>query len=231
MAQQDDPTLREAIEESIADRMFGTRTAMLCRVVSYTDTPRPMVTVQVAANKWKRQGSEIVFTPESQLQNVPVMELAWGPFVIRANLEQGDHGVLLIADRDIDGWLLKQGGDLEGRYDPGIALIHDINDALFLPAIQPDSKAQLPKLSNRQLVIGDREGIVSVTFDESASAIDIKAAIEVNIDSPKVTIGSTGAVAPIARVGVDVVVVPAGGAGGTFPITAVTTPSAHEVIG
>lgn len=244
MAAQDDPTLREAIQAQLDERLFGTRTAMLCRVISYTDIPRPRVSVQVAANKWKREGGKIVFTPEAVLEQVPVMELAWGPFVVRATLERGDHGVLLVADRDIDTWITEAGGDSQGRYNPGVALIHDMNDALFLPAVQPDSAAGTPKVGARQLVIGDRQGTTSIRLDAAATQIDIDSTAQVNVNSANVNLGNPNPAQgahSIARVGVDFVVCAAPGTPvpilpGTAvpvppPVPVPGPPSAHKVRG
>ncbi len=244
MATQDDPTLREAIEAQLHEKMFGTRTAMLCQVKSYKTSPRPMVSVQIAANKWQREGGKIVFTPEAELIDVPVMELAWGPFVIRGHIERGDHGVLLVCDRDIDVWLTQQGGDGQGRYNPALTLIHDINDALYLPAMQPDSAAAAgPSTTPRQLVIGTRSGSVSIKLDDSELPnIEISSTGPIQVKSPAVTIGDDPAPGfaayPIARVGVDFVLTTAG----PMPILAGTAtvipapvapgiPSAHKVSG
>lgn len=244
MATQDDPTLREAIEAQLHERMFGTRTSMLCRVLSYKTDPRPLVSVQIAANKWRREGGRIVFTPEAQLIDVPVMELAWGPFVVRGHIEAGDHGVLMVCDRDIDVWLTQQGGDGQGRYNPALTLIHDINDALYLPAIQPNSAARNPSTSPRQLVIGSRDGAVSIKLDASETPkIEIHSTGPVDVTSPAVTLGNAPlpgfVAAPIARVGVDFVVTMAGPmpimAGSPTlippPIPIPGAASAHEVSG
>lgn len=248
MAAQDDPTLREAIEAQIHERMYGTRTAMLCRVLAYKDTPRPLVTVQVAANKWERQGGRVVYTPEAELQEVPVMELAWGPFVVRGHIERGDHGVLLVCDRDIDVWITQMGGDGQGRYNPALTLIHDINDALFLPAIQPNSAASAgpSDVTARQLTIGTRDSSTSIKLDASETPrLEVNSTGPVEVNSPQVSLGSDvpaeGAHA-IARVGVDFVQV-VGPSAGLYPIlsgTAVPVPppvpvpgpaSAHKVRG
>lgn len=236
MATQDDPTLREAIEAQLHERMYGTRTAMLCRVLSYKTDPRPMVSVQIAANKWRREGGRIVFTPEAELIDVPVMELAWGPFVVRGHIERGDHGVLMVCDRDIDVWLTQQGGDGQGRYNPALTLIHDINDALYLPAIQPNSAARNPSTSPRQLVIGSRDGSVTIKLDASeASKIEINSTGPVDVNSPNVNLGNLNPAQgahSVARVGVDYVVIgPPGALVPILPGTALPVPSPIPVAG
>lgn len=236
MSAQDDPTLREAIEAQLNERMFGTRTAMLCRVTAYKTTPRPLVSVQIAANKWERQGGQIVFTPEAELIDVPVMELAWGPFVIRGHIERGDHGVLLVCDRDIDVWLTQQGGDGEGRYNPALTLIHDINDALYLPAMQPNSVAGSPRTASRELVIGTRDGTTSIKLDAAETpSIEVNSTGPVEVNSPAVSLGNSNPVQgahSIARVGVDYVVMgPPGALVPILPGTALPVPSPVPVPG
>lgn len=235
MAAQDDPQLLEAIEDVIDDKLFGTRTAMLCRVLSYKDTPRPLVSVQIAANKWERTNGDIKFTPEAQLMDVPVMELAWGPFVVRATLERGDHGVLLVADRDIDTWITQQGGDAKGQYNPGIAVIHDINDALFLPAIQPNSEALLPKVGSRELVIGTRDGTVKVAMSDAQKTVEVEATTQVKLKALRIELEAFAGIpgGPFNLVGVNAAGLcthVTSAAGGGAPVVWTPNPAGQVVI-
>lgn len=242
MSDQDSPQLAEYASLAIAQELFQTRTLVPGRVVSYKDSPRPMATVQLAPQVRKRpvgtENVEWVVIPK--LVDVPVMEFRWGPFHMRANLEKDDDIVCLVADRDIDEWLL-QGG---GTYRPGIALIHDINDAMVLPMLEPDSKASIRKKpGTRKLILGDTTGLkCEIELDEASSTINIKAAVSCRVDSPAVTLGtSAGApVSSIARVTTDFVLMPIIPVGGVPTVTPLPIlpgpipggpPSAHKVSG
>lgn len=194
MAAQDDDSLVDAIRELIVQRSFAEHTVMVCRVISSRDTPRMMVTVQVAPKLWRRNGDVIEWSAIPRLVDVPVMELRWGPMGLSAQPERGDHGVLLVHERDIDEWLRGGGGRSDGTYEPRIALIRDVNDAMYLPALQPDSQAGArARPGPRTLFIGDNSGVrVAIKMNETSQAIDIeaggavtiKAASSVNIDTP-----------------------------------------------
>ncbi len=211
MSDQDSPQLAEYSDMRGAQEMFGARTIIPARVVSYKDSPRQMVTVKLAPQARKRPvGTEnIEWIEIPNLVDVPVMEFKWGPFHMRAGLEKGDDGLCLIADRDIDEWLL-QGG---GSYRPGWAVIHDINDAVFLPMMEPDSKASIRKKpGTRKLILGDTTGLkCEIELDEASASITVKAAT--------VTVEATGvATVKGARVELDAF---AGLPGGPFNLVGV----------
>jgi hypothetical protein len=246
MSDQDDPTLREAIDTMLDDRLFGTRTAVLCKVTKTSDTPRPTISAQVGPRKWQHVDGDIKFVNDVELSDVPVMELAWGPLVVRGDIQVGDFGVLLICDRCIDRWLgLQNRLSDPGIYSPANPLIHDLNSALFLPAAQPDAVArQGPKVGARQLVIGARDGSTKITLDGVSKAIDIDSTLQVNLNAPKVNIGNVSPAQgahSVARVGVDYVVCGTPGTavpilpGTALPVPVVPPapglPSAHKVRG
>lgn len=176
MSDQDSPQLAEYASLAIAQELFQTRTLVPGRVVSYKDDPRPMATVQLAPQVRKRPvgTANVEWVVIPKLVDVPVMEFKWGPFHMRADLERDDDIVCLVADRDIDQWLLEGGG----TYRPGIALIHDINDAMVLPMLEPDSKASIRKKpGTRKLIIGDTTGLkCEIQLDEASASITVKAA-------------------------------------------------------
>jgi hypothetical protein len=185
MSDQDSPQLSEYAEMIIAQRLFETRTLIPAHVLSFSDDPRPMATVELAPQARRRvEGGKIEWIIIPPLVDVPLMELKWGPLHVRANLERDDDVVCLIADRDIDEWLL-QGG---GTYRPGTALIHDINDAMILPMLEPNSKASIRKKpGTRQLIIGDTTGAkCEIELDEAASSITVKAAGTVKVSGVRV---------------------------------------------
>lgn len=210
MSNQDNPQLFEVMQSEIAQAAFGVRTVIAAKVVNFKDSPRPMATIRLAPQVRKRpEGTAAIeWVQIPDLADVPVMEWKHGPFHIRANLEPGDTGIALIHDRDIDEWL--EGGGRE--YRPGTALIHDINDALFLPALEPDTAAGSRKSPGaRKMVIGDSNGTVcEIELDANTSSV--------NINATNVTLGSTGSPLPIARVGADQIVIPGGSSAGTYVI-------------
>lgn len=200
---------------------------------------RLAVTVQLSPKQMLRDGRvEDIVTVE----RVPIGYQTGGGITIRHKLDIGDGVLCHVSDRTLEGYL--SGG---GRtYRPIFGDTHNPNDIIAVPMLSPDANEPTVSLNPQELYIGDYDG--SKTFMrmnvakgtvtlETTSTIDIKCAGPANIDSPLVTIGSTGVPAPIARVGTDFVLVPpgVGHPGGTFPILSGPIPggpaSSHTVKG
>lgn len=225
---------------AIQQAMMAARTVTVGKVLAYREigpNQSPVVDVQIApkmlARPVKGGPSESVdITPK---RNVPVAFWQCGEFTIRTEVRPGQHVMLIVCDRDLDSWIRGDGETYKSGF-PG--QIHDINDMVAFPFLTPESFQPPVRPSARELFIGDRTGqICSISMDAQSGNITIKSKTTIRVDAPAVTIGDTLApvTAPIARVGIDFVLVPAGGVGGPVPIVSGPIPggppSAHKVQG
>lgn len=241
MAEQDDADSLGNIQLAIQSAMLRMRTMTVGRVVTYRElepTGAPVVDVQIAPELPARpvDGQASLTTPIAIKRNVPVGFFQAGDFTVRTKIKPGQHVLLMIVDRELDSWMR---GDGE-TYRPAIpGCVHNINDMVAFPFLTPEAFQPLARpTSATELFIGDKTGqVCSITLDSSSGNVTVKGAATIKVEAPVVTLGNSNAapVAPIARVGLDFVVVPGGGAGGTFPIISGPIPggppSAHKVQG
>ncbi len=195
---------------------------------------RVVVSVQLSPKIALRDGG---FQDIVEVDRVPIGFLTGGGVTIRCSLDIGDGCMCLVSDRTLDGFLSSAGK----TYKPRVGDTHNIRDIVALPILSPDTIESSVEIGAKELYIGDKNGKTSflrlnaakgTLTVESTTQLDIKCAGPANVESPAVTVGSAGLSFPIARVGgPDVVVVPAGGLGGTFPITPLALASAHKVKG
>lgn len=223
------PELLDVIQRVVADALYQTAKLRVARVESYSSTPRPQVTVQPAARVrlTPQNGQRSQFEGAPLLYDVPVMRMEWGPFVVDAELEKGDDGLLIITDHDTDKWIDEGGGEFE----PGTPLFHDANSCFFLPMIRPTSKTATTRAGSRKLLISDATGQkVAIKLDESTSTIDIEAASTVNLTAPTINLDSPGVLGGpykifglnAANVGTHLATAPTGGG----PVTWLPNPAA-----
>lgn len=237
MAEQDDATTMGNIELAIAQAMSDARTVSVGKVIAYRvlgPNKAPVVDVQIAPKRVARpvDGGASESKDIPVMRNVPVGYWLAGDFTVQAQLKPGQHVLLIICDRELNTWMQ---GDGE-TYRPGLpGVVHDINDAVALPFLTPEAFQVGIRPGPTELIIGDKTGqLCSIVLDSAKGSVTVRGAATVNVEAPVVTIGSVGAQAPIARIG-DQVIVPPGGAGGTFPIVPGIpfglAPSVHTVKG
>lgn len=70
------------------------------------------------------------------LTQVPVINQRGADYAISLPIAQGDLGLLLVCDRNLDSWLAGAGQSA----DPQDTRAHSLNDAVFLPGLYPDAK-------------------------------------------------------------------------------------------
>lgn len=241
MSEQDDATAMGNIQLAVQAAMLRMRTMTVGKVLTYREiapTNAPVVDVQVAPELLARpvDGQASLSTAIAVKRNVPVGFFQAGDFTVRTKLKPGQHVLLMIVDRELDSWM-RGGGD---TYRPAIpGSVHNINDMIAFPFLTPEAFQPLARPSSAtELYIGDSTGqVCSITLESKPGKVTVKAATTINVEAPAVTLGNSTAVpvAPIARVGLDFIVVPGGGAGGTFPILSGPIPggppSAHKVRG
>ena len=231
MAEQDDPTTVGNVQLAIQAALLEARTVTVGRVLAYREIGpnlAPVVDVQISPQRIARsvEGQESETMDIAPLPNVPVAFFQCGQFTIKTHVRPGQHVLLIICDRELGSWMQGDGSN----YRPGFpGQHHNINDAVAMPFLTPEQFQPGVRPTATQLFIGDRTGeVATIELDSAAGNVTVKGAATVNVQAPAVTLGSVGAVAPIARVGIDVCVVPGIG---TIPITPGGVPSAHKVQG
>ncbi len=231
MAEQDDPSTLGNIKLAISQALFAARNITVGRVVAYRELPPnkyPVVDIQIAPRLLSRpvDGGPSVETEIKVVRNCPLGFFQLGDFTISTRAKKDDHVICLVGDRELSSWMRGDGG----TYKPAIpGQAHNINDIIALPFLTPNQFQPQARPGTRQLLIGDKTGqLATIKLNAgSGGGVEITAASQVTVTAPvvnvegsQVNIGkSTGApIAPIARVGIDFVVVPPGVAGGSFPI-------------
>jgi len=228
MAEQDNIDELGVIELAVSVALMQARTITVGKVIAYREIgphKSPVVDVQIGPLKFARpvDGQASATAPVPVKRNVPVASMQSGNFTMRAQLSPGQHVLIAVADRDLNTWMQ---GDGE-PYRPGIpGVVHNINDAIAIPVLMPEQFQSKVRPGPTELYIGDNTGeVCSVQMNSATGNVTVKAATTVSVEAPAVSIGDGLFSAPIARTGVDFVVVPPGGAGGSFPILPGTNPA------
>lgn len=146
----ENPSLEQATGAAIADTVRRLRTAMPGRVVSFDHDTQTAV-VQPLIRLVKADGAGVDLPP---LGDVPVQFPEAGGFAFTFPIEAGDEGLIVIADRCIDGWW--QSGQPS---DPMDFRLHDLSDGIFIAGINSLMNA-IPDF--------DMDAIVMRKFDGSA---------------------------------------------------------------
>lgn len=237
MASTDNPDPEDLADLIDLNQRIATRTSIPGIVTGTRKVgKRVVVSVQISPKTALRDGR---FEDHIEIDRVPIGFLTGGGVTIRCSLEAGDGCMCMVSDRTLAGFLTSAGK----TYKPIVGQTHDPRDIVALPILTPDTLEPSVDIGAKELYIGDNNGktaflrlnVAKGTLTvESTAQIDIKCAGPVNLDSPAVTLGTTGIPAPIARVGIDFVVVPPGG--GTVPILPGPAPgggppSPHQVKG
>lgn len=144
------PSLEAATAAAVGDAVLRMRTAMPGRVVNF-DPDSQTAVIQPMIRMLRSDGQGVDLPP---LGDVPVQFPEAGGFAFTFPIEQGDEGLLVIADRCIDGWW--QSGQPSNPMD---FRMHDLSDATFIAGIN-----SLP-----HVIPGfDMNAIVMRKFDGSA---------------------------------------------------------------
>jgi hypothetical protein len=124
--QWENPSLDQAAGAAVGDALKNLRTAMPGRVVGF-DPNKQTATVQPLIRLVRSDGQGVNLPV---LADVPVCFPEGGGFAFTFPIEEGDEGVVIIADRCIDGWW--QSGQPS---DPLDFRLHDLSDGMFVPGI------------------------------------------------------------------------------------------------
>lgn len=122
----ENPSLEAATSAAIMDTVRRLRTAIPGRVVSF-DPDSQTAVVQPMIRMIRSDGQGVDLPP---LGDVPVQFQRSSVFAFTAPIDPGDEGIIVIADRCIDGWW--QSGQPS---DPMDFRLHDLSDGMFIPGI------------------------------------------------------------------------------------------------
>lgn len=151
----ENPSLEGATAAAIGDAIKQLRTAMPGRVVSFDPSTQTAV-VQPLIRMMKADGQGMDLPP---LGDVPVQFPEAGGFAITFPLVPGDEGLLVIADRCIDGWW--QSGQ---PADPMDFRLHDLSDGFFIPGVNSVPNA-IPNFDMGAIVVRKFDGSAYFKID------------------------------------------------------------------
>lgn len=133
----------------------GVRTAIPATVVAYNPAKLRAAVQPARRGKVSDQSFDLPPIPEA-----PVLWPRFGGVAIVGNLLPGDPVLLIVSDRELDGWLLTG-----APYDPESPRRHDLTDAMVLP--MPPSPVNRPLTvgsAGAETYFGREDGQASVSF-------------------------------------------------------------------
>ena len=160
------PGLSEALAGAASKALAEMRTIIPATVVSY-DAASQTVSAQVIPCRRRSEKGVVTCVRDPVLSSLPVLfpSSANGDISMVWNLEAGDPGVLLVAERAIDEWL--QTGEPTTEPVDYLRRFY-LSDAIFLPGMRPFS-APLPTIALPTDGIKIRAGDVTIELDQTGS--------------------------------------------------------------
>ena len=149
------------INLGIREALFDSRTAVLAKVEKWYPAEQTIDALPLIKRK-REIDEERLVDDYPVVTRVPVSFPRWGGFVIRMPLAAGDIVMLLVSDREIEGWLSSGGSQtVEPR---GTTARRSLNDAIAIAGISTWSNPA-PNLSDGHLVIGREDGAGEFRID------------------------------------------------------------------
>lgn len=140
------PSLLDVLSQHASNERNDIHTALPAKVVSCDGHS---ATVQLMITQVMRGGETLALPP---LVDVPVGFYRGGGFCVTVPVKAGDEGLVIFAERCIDGWYVsgRQSAPLDTRF-------HDYSDAFFLPqgSSQPN---RIPAYSTDSLSMQTDDG-------------------------------------------------------------------------
>ncbi|EPK6164443.1 Gp138 family membrane-puncturing spike protein [Providencia stuartii] len=158
------PTLLDVMNQHAQNQRYDIHTALPGKLLSCNGHS---ATVELMISHVTKEGKVIALPP---LVDVPVGFYRGGGFCITVPVREGDEGLVIFAERCIDGWYVsgKQSQPLDHRF-------HDLSDAFFLPqgSSQPN---KIPNYSSDSLSLQTDDGSTFIRMQ--SGKIMIKGDIE-----------------------------------------------------
>lgn len=155
-------------EQAVHEALISLRVASPAIVRSFDG--RQTVTVQIVISGEDSDGSEM---PIPLLVDVPVQFPRAGGFALTFPIAAGDEGLVVFADRCIDGWFSSGAAGIPPDHRQ-----HDLSDAMFIPGIS-SLKRVISDFRNDAIVMRQLNGPGYVSVDTSGN---------VDIDGKKLTV-------------------------------------------
>lgn len=158
------PTLLDVMNQYAQNQRYDIHTALPGKLLSCNGHS---ATVELMISHVTKEGKVIALPP---LVDVPVGFYRGGGFCVTVPVREGDEGLVIFAERCIDGWYVsgKQSQPLDHRF-------HDLSDAFFLPqgSSQPN---KIPNYSSDSLSLQTDDGSTFIRMQ--SGKIMIKGDIE-----------------------------------------------------
>ncbi|MER5082435.1 Gp138 family membrane-puncturing spike protein [Providencia stuartii] len=158
------PTLLDVMSQHAQNQRYDIHTALPGKLLSCNGHS---ATVELMISHVTKEGKVIALPP---LVDVPVGFYRGGGFCVTVPVREGDEGLVIFAERCIDGWYVsgKQSQPLDHRF-------HDLSDAFFLPqgSSQPN---KIPNYSSDSLSLQTDDGSTFIRMQ--SGKIMIKGDIE-----------------------------------------------------
>ncbi|MTC94047.1 baseplate protein [Providencia stuartii] len=158
------PTLLDVMNQYAQNQRYDIHTALPGKLLSCNGHS---ATVELMISHVTKEGKVIALPP---LVDVPVRFYRGGGFCVTVPVREGDEGLVIFAERCIDGWYVsgKQSQPLDHRF-------HDLSDAFFLPqgSSQPN---KIPNYSSDSLSLQTDDGSTFIRMQ--SGKIMIKGDIE-----------------------------------------------------
>ncbi|AXO17765.1 TPA: baseplate protein [Providencia stuartii] len=158
------PTLLDVMNQYAQNQRYDIHTALPGKLLFCNGHS---ATVELMISHVTKEGKVIALPP---LVDVPVGFYRGGGFCVTVPVREGDEGLVIFAERCIDGWYVsgKQSQPLDHRF-------HDLSDAFFLPqgSSQPN---KIPNYSSDSLSLQTDDGSTFIRMQ--SGKIMIKGDIE-----------------------------------------------------
>lgn len=154
--QWENPSLTGAIGAHVDEATKNLRVAMPVKVTSF-DSGKQTVSCQPMIKVKMVEGDSINLPV---LVDVPVKFPRGGGFAVTFPIVSGDEGLVIIADRCIDGWW--QSGGLSEPLD---MRFHDLSDGFFLPGVSSVPNA-IPSIDSNAIVMRKLDNSAYLKIDQ-----------------------------------------------------------------
>jgi hypothetical protein len=183
-------SIQETMDNLFDGYLSEINTGVPCYVVNI-DLNKYTVDVQPVFKSLYQDVDNEIEQDHPIINDVPIMIYRGGGFMVKPPIKKGDIGYLHFCQRSIDDY---QDTDGKAQLLAGENRKHDINDALFFPAITTN-KNKPSYTNNDGLVIGKEDGnsITKWTNDIEITTNEYK------VSASQVKIGSHSASIPVAK--------------------------------
>lgn len=153
--------LPDILRKYIRNGLRRTRTCMPARVEVWHPESQTVDVQPLVRTIYHDRGEEVVVdTP--MITRVPIAVAAWGGFIDWNHPEPGDILTLVIADRELETWLLGDGSMVTPKKD---YRMHSADDAIAMPGIVPVGQPYQGGGDDRVIGLADGNGEIRIGTD------------------------------------------------------------------